>query len=921
MAVPVVGRTTELATVGEVLSPARDGLRVLVIEGEPGIGKTTVWREGVAHAGGQGYRVLSCRAAQAETRLSFAGLGDLLAPVEAEAFATLPGPQRRGLEVALLRADADGPAPDPRAIGTGVVSLVSALAAEGPVLLALDDIQWLDRPTGRALEFALRRLDAAAVAVLATLRLGDDGGPVGLVAAAPADRVRRLRLGPLSLGALYEVLSGRVGRELTRPLLGSIERASRGNPFYALELARALEAEGRPGSGEALPVPEDVRELVARRLRRLPRRAQDELLKASALAQPVISLLDSDELSPAEEAGVVSVRANGRVEFSHPLFAGAVYAGAARERRQRLHAELAELVTDVEERARHLSLATEGPDERIAEALDQAAALAFARGAPEVAAELGELAADRTSAESDGLRWERRMGAARHHFKAGDLARARALAEQVVASSVPAPPVRARSLHLLAELHLMDNAPTAAPLLEEALTCSGDDPGYAAQIETSLCWVALTVVDFVRADLHLGRAVELAERAGDTALLAEATAMRAVARMMLGHGLDEAALQRALALEDPDREVPFQRRVSLVVAHTHEFTGRPDLARALLVGLREGVVARGEEGELPFVVAHLAATAWMTGDLEVAEHEATDAVRLATLVGQDLVLALALMVRASVRGTRGDAARSRADAAEALAISERIGWWYGVNQSRWAQAVLALSEDDPQAAVAALEPILPAVEEIGVYEWPIALSLPDAIEALIATGELERAARLTDALAGFGRAVDRPWALALSGRCRALLAAASGELDDAQAAAEQALREHERLPMPFELARTLLVLGQLQRRRGERRAARGSLQRALALFEWLGAPAWADKARAEARRIGVRHAPTELTDNELLVSQLAATGSTNREIAARMFISRRTVEANLARAYRKLGIRSRAELGAALARDEGHTTP
>jgi DNA-binding CsgD family transcriptional regulator len=332
-------------------------------------------------------------------------------------------------------------------------------------------------------------------------------------------------------------------------------------------------------------------------------------------------------------------------------------------------------------------------------------------------------------------------------------------------------------------------------------------------------------------------------------------------------------------------------------------------------------VARGEEGELPFVIAHLAATAWMTGDLELAEHEATDAVRLATLTGEDLVLALALMVRASVRGTRGDAARSRADAAEALAISERIGWWYGVNQSRWTQAVLALSEDDPQAAVAALEPILPAVEEIGVYEWPIALSLPDASEALIATGELERAARLTDALAGYGRAVDRPWALALSGRCRALLAAASGELDDAQAAAERALREHERLPMPFELARTLLVLGQLQRRRGERRAARGSLQRALALFERLGAPVWADKARAEARRIGVRHAPTELTENERLVSQLAATGSTNREIAARMFISRRTVEANLARAYRKLGIRSRAELGAALARDEGHTTP
>jgi DNA-binding CsgD family transcriptional regulator len=262
---------------------------------------------------------------------------------------------------------------------------------------------------------------------------------------------------------------------------------------------------------------------------------------------------------------------------------------------------------------------------------------------------------------------------------------------------------------------------------------------------------------------------------------------------------------------------------------------------------------------------------------------------------------------------QGDTGAARTDAADALAISERIGWPDGMSQSRWALGFLALCEGDSHGAIAALEPIVGNVEALGIYEWPIACSVPDAIEAFVATGELDRAARLTDALSDWGRKFDRPWALALSGRCRALLQAAAGDLGSAQTAAERALVEHERLPIPLELGRTLLVLGQLQRRRGERRAAQESLQHALAIFEQLGARRWADKARAESSRIGVRRAPMELTANEQMVAELAGNGLTNREIAAQMFLSRRTVEANLARAYRKLGIHSRAELGATMA--------
>jgi DNA-binding CsgD family transcriptional regulator len=908
----VSGRETELAAIDSLLAAAPERLRSLAIEGDPGIGKTTLWREGIGRAAAEGYQVLSCRAAQAEARLSFAGLGDLLAPVSPAAFRLLPSPQRRALEAALLQAEQRGAAAHPRAIGTATVSLISALAADAPVLVAVDDVQWLDRPSAHALEFALRRLEDADVALLATLRLGS--GPTALLSALPADEVQRLRLGPLGLDALYHVLEGRCGQALTYPVLRAIERASGGNPFYALELARNLDGQAAAGSGDALPVPEDVRGLVAARLRRLPKPARDELLKISALAQPSVALVDAVELAPAIEAGVVSIRSDGRIEFSHPLFGGAVYAGASRGRRRALHLELAELATDVEERARHLTLATDAPDERIASALEQAAEHAHRRGAPEVAGELEELAARRTPADQTGVTSERCLRAAQYHLRAGDRQRARALGEQVVAAA-PDGPVRAAALYLLAEVRALapDGICAALELLDQALACVGDDVRLAVQVESAIALMSGGVGDFDRVGAHTNRAVELAELTGDDALLAETLGLRANALAAFGLSGEDGDAERALALEDPDREVPFQMRPSLNVGQAWLFTGRVDKAQSLLADLRDRTIARGEEFDLPLVLVYFSAAAWLGGDLETAERAGADALRVATLTEQDLNRAGALLMLAMASAIRGDAAPSRARADEVLAISERIGWPWGTSIALWTLGFLALSEGDAPAAAELFEPIVAAPEALGIYCWGIAKALPDAVEALIATGDLESAARHTDALAAWGRAHDNPWSLALSGRCRALLEAAAGDLDSAQAAAERALADHARLPMPLELGRTLLVLGQLQRRRGERRAARESLERATAIFDEVGAVLWAEKARAEVRRIGVRRAPTELTENERLVAELAATGATNREIAERLFMSRRTVEANLARAYRKLGIHSRAELGATMA--------
>jgi DNA-binding CsgD family transcriptional regulator len=915
MAGSVVGRETELTAVDAVLARARDGLAALLVEGEPGIGKTTIWREATVRAGTRGFRVLSSRAAQAETRLSFSGLGDLLAPIEPAELEPLPGPQRHALEVALLRREAGDTAPDPRAIGTCLVSLISALANDTPVLLALDDVQWLDAPTARTVQFALRRLDGHPVGVVATLRTGEHFGPLTVLPALADEVGQRVRLGPLSLAALFHAVREQLGHGLPRPVMARIERATNGNPFYAVEIARALVTYGRLESGEALPVPDDLRELVAGRVHRLPRRAREALLRASALAQPTVTLVDTADLAPAERAMIVLLRPDGRVEFTHPLLAASVYADATPERRRELHGELAELVSDVEERAQHLALSRPGPDEPLAAVLDEAAEHAYRRGAPEVAAELSEQALQRTPNDLADATWERRLRAAGYHVKAGDRARARTLCEEVVGEAPPLP-VRARALGLLGEVSAVDGPAVAIPSLEEALRCAAGDTRQSAWLELGLCILCMAMLDVERAYDHVGRAIDHAEAAGETALLSASLVMRSLSGLFLGRGVDEDELQRALALDDPEQEVAFQIRPALIAAQVYEFLGHLEQARTLLEPLYEHMVARGEEDSLPWVLSHLGATAWLAGDLPAAQAYLDDALREAELGDEELMQAFALMLRTMVRTTRGDVEGGRADATEALAISERINWPIGIGQSRWGLGFLALTQGDPRTAVNALEPVAAAVEAVGVYEWPVAMAVPDAIEAFVETGELDRAVRLTDALAAWGRGFDRPWALATSWRCRALLESAAGNLESAQAAAEQALVEHERLPFPFELGRTLLVLGQLRRRRRARRAAREALESARGIFEGLGAPLWAAKCEAEIRRLGVRRARDELTENELRVAELAAQGLTNPEIAAQLFISRRTVEANLARAYRKLGIRSRAELGATMAARE-----
>jgi DNA-binding CsgD family transcriptional regulator len=911
----IIGREAELAAAHRFLDALPEGPAALVVEGEPGIGKTTVWRQAIRNAEGASYRVLSCRPAESETKLSFSSLADLMGPVGEEVLPELPAPQRRALEAALLRTDDESGVPDQRAVAAGFVSTLTMLARRTPLLVGVDDVQWLDLPSRRVLEFAVRRLGGASVGVLVTRRGGrGKSAPLRLDRATSENRLERLWLGPLSAAAIHQLVKENLGVALPRPTLVKLQRACGGNPFYALEVAAALRDPGEDTTSTwRLPVPGEVSELVSRRIRRLPPPTKEALLEASGLAHPTVELLDEEALAPAEEAELLAIAGDGRVAFRHPIFAAAVYDAASAPRRRRLHRKLAELVTDVEERARHLALAAQGPDRSVAGILDLAAARARSRGAPDTAAELAEDACRFTPPrQADELR-RRRIDAAEHHFRAGDLGRARTLLSEVV-SDPESGTSRAKARFLLASVcHHEHSYPEALELLERALEEAGDDPRLAAAIDFELAYVHESCGDTDAAEAPAKLALAQAERLGPPSLVAEGLAVAAMVDFLLGRGRDD-RIDRALALEDPDRQVPVMIRPSLIAALLDLYVGQLESAGDRLRRLRRRVLERGEGTDLPFVCSCLAWLECRRGDLDAAARFAEEGLESARQLESEPLLGYALALVAFVDTYRGEASVARAKAGEALALFEQTGWGHIPIWTLAGLGVLELSLGDFEAADRALAPLLQPVEATGLREPIRAFFLPEAIEALIGVGSSERADRLLRMLEDRARALERTWALAAAARCRGLLVASRGEPDVALRKLDEARRQYETTGMPIELARTLLAKGQIERRARRKARARDSLQQAQVIFERHGARLWAERASTELDSLGLRRAePDELSPTERRVAELAAAGSTNREIAATLFMSPKTVEAHLGHTYRKLGIHSRAQLGTLLA--------
>ena len=917
----VIGREEELSAVDEFLAATEDEAACLSLEGEPGIGKTTVWQEAVRRARELGFCILSSRPAASEARLSFAGLGDLLADVGAEVSAGLPDPQREALDAALLRAPPGSRAPDHRTVGVALLSVMRSLASCSPVLIAVDDAQWLDRATAAVLEFAVRRLGPMPVRTLVTVRV--TARSVRTFDSAVDGRRRRvIRVGPLDAVALHDVIRVQLGYLFPYPVLVRLEQAACGNPFYAIESGRELLAQGEPGPGQRLPVPRDLRRLATARIRRLPAGTRRGLLLAAALSAPRIDLVDGADLSAAEDVGIVVVSADGRIDFAHPLFASAVYSAAPARVRREVHKRLAELVEDPEQQARHQALAADGPDEGIALALEDAGQWARARGATAAAADLLEQASRLTPADRTDDVLRREIKAAEHHYHAGDLARARMLLGQVL-GSCPSGPFRAQALYLLGQLSIHASTFTEAMnLFADALGEAGPDPLLTVPIELALAFAAAMAGDFSSQRGHSYVALRQAQSLGDRALLAQALAHVQISNFFAGEGVLEADLEHVLELEDLDRPVASIHRPSLIVAVMLIGTGQFERARRVDGELHAWISERGEESSLPFLAGFLAWIECARGDLADAERFAKEGLDASLHLGSETMQAWNLAFGGLAAAIRGDARRARSEIEQSLRLLHRTGWIWGSNYALAALGFLELSLGNPARAAAALDDLTARVESHGLIDpYLFGLFLPDHIEALIALGELGRAEFLIDLLDQRGRVLDRAWALATAGRCHGLLLAARGDLPAALESLAHALTQHQRMSMPLELGRTLLVRGQLERRSRRKAKASESLQEALTIFEDLGASLWAARTSREHARLGIRRSESgELTTSEHQVAELAALGLRNREVADQLFMSAKTVEANLARVYRKLKISSRAELGAwlAQARNAGH---
>jgi DNA-binding CsgD family transcriptional regulator len=909
-AADVVGREDELAAISDFLDADGPPCAV-VVEGEPGIGKTTVWLAAIEQAEARGLRVLRARPVESESKLAFSSLADLLGPVLQDVLGELPPPQRRALDAALLIDD--GARADRRAVGAGLLSALRALAAQKRVLVAIDDSQWLDPSSAAALQFALRRLRGDPVALVTARR---PNGAGELEQAFPPERVLCVSVGPLEFLALNAVLHARLETTLPRPLLRRLHELSGGNPFFALELAQS------PNALESGILPPTLDALVRGRMAALPGHAQLGLLVAAAASQPSVELVENavgspDTLAAAEAEGIVELD-HGNIRFTHPLLASGAYSAAEPARRREAHRLLGGLVRDPEERARHLAAAATGPDEAVGAALEAAATRARARGAPAAAAELSEEAAELTPPKGEADRRRRLADAGYYHFESGDSRRALVLLEEL-AAQLPAGPERASVLTRLARVRsYSDDLGAATELFLQAAAEAGDDrallarahEGAAAQLFRQRRRLEESVE-------HAQRAAELARGLGDDALLALALSSQLLGEATLGRLEAPETLEAALALQPEVENERILAQPVFAAAIARMWWEEPGGVKPTSEQLIDRGRAAGDDGSLAYVYVMLAQAECLLGDLEQGWRNAEAAREIAEQAGQEAVGGYALAVRALADAYRGHEQDAR-DAAELAFELGRATEFTPVTQfAGSALGLLELSLGRPAEAAEHLAPLVELARAERICEPGLTRYVPDQVEALVELGRLDEAGELLDWYEGNAVRLGRRGAMASSRRCRGLLAAARGALDEALADFQAALVDHDAVPLPFDRARTLLVYGAALRRAKRKADARDRLEEAAAAFEELSATAFAERARAELARIGGRRrSEGGLTATERQIAGLVAEGRSNKEVAAALFVTVKTVEANLSRVYAKLGLRSRADLARRMAAGE-----
>jgi DNA-binding CsgD family transcriptional regulator len=867
-----------------------------------------------------------------EARLAYAALGDLLGDHLSEVLPALPVPQRTAIQAALLLRPAEGHRPEDLAVATAVLNALRALALSRPLLVALDDSQWLDTATADALRFAFRRLRSERVGVLLARRTQADPrmGLDGVALPSPEPVV----LGPLSIGATHALILERTRAVPTRPVLRRLYELSGGNAFYALELARGL-ADGRLRlePGEALP--QDLRALVDARIADLPPDTRSALAACAAMSRPTETLLaaylDTEDptpvLDPAYASGVLD-ESGGELVFSHPLLASAAYAGLHAAERRRLHEHLARIVPETVERARHLALGTTGQDEDVASVVERAAVETFGRAASAEAAELAALAGRLTPPGEQAAHARRRYLESWYRFESGESEASAAILEELIAGSDPGP-ARGRLLASLARVrHFQLDVAAGVVIQRQALEEAGEDEELRGFLEESLAeGLLLMRADVSDASSHARSAADIASRRGDAASLAEALSAVALSEQAAGLPRTD-AIERALELEPATRGLCIMRQPSFAYGSVLAGDDRLERARDVFTELMGRADDHGNVTSIAPIRNRLSTIWCLLGDLDAAERLARESAEFAHQNGQLPSRASALGRLALVLARRGevDAARDAAGRSLALAggpeftpADPRSVLARGGEHALWALGELALSLGDAPGADRYLGPLARCLLEAGVREPGDMRFMGSEVEALVLLGRLDDAARLADWLATEAARVERPSVDAAALAAQGVVRAGKSDLDAAMTLLERSVEAAERAPLPFERARVVLLLGRIQRRATHKRAARATLERALEGFEGIGARRWADNARDELGRIGGR-APARgtLSETERQVVALVTQGMSNKEVASALFVTPKAIEANLSRVFAKTGVRSRAELAALAAAEVVH---
>jgi len=892
------------AAVWEVITA---GGRALV-EGPAGIGKTTVIRTLSDRAVADDWLVLAAAPTEAEQELPYAALIDVVEPI-VELSEQLPELQR----AALIGVSAIGASP--AAAGGTVAAATRALLGaalrkhDGAVLVVLDDTPWLDPASRRALEFALRR---SPVPVLVGLRNPPavDEVPLSLDRPIVGDPLVRFRLEPLGTAELQQILDAVPGRRLSRHLVQRIAEESGGNPLLALQIDRAVRQLRRP------PLPTDdlpaiggsALETATHALERLPAEAVAAVRTAALLTVPRLDHLSAVGFSPAafdaaENAGLVRLTVD-EVEFAHPTFAAAARLGLDPSERRRIHGRLADAVHDPDERVRQLAHATAEPDEIVAAELMAAATRLRDRGATAAAAGLFLRAAELTPPEHREAGWRRSLAAAMCRLDMGDVDDVRELVQPVIDAS--SGETRALAMLMMARvLHFGEEPARARELAVEALQHVEAGSLQAGRVQT---YVAYFGHDHRQMAQDAAAAVDVLERSGgDPELLTAARVIHAFTAASLGEQPPADLLQEAVAVRGDEA------RWLIASTPGNWYLGVDDHVRSreFFTGQIGVLEIHGDEPNLMLAYAGLGMNELFAARYDEAERCIRLCRDLAERVGSETNFETAVL--GQVAAARGDLDAARTYLDRLPADGSPTSWtrlWRGVLGGR-----IAHLEERHRDACEAFAGVVAVMDAQGVQDYAHVRFEPDWVASAVAIGDVDQARGALAFLERRQAAIPRPWAELGIARCRLLVAAASGAdvagpLHDLQAALDRT----DAVAVPLERAQCHLVAGATHRRARRRALAREQLTVAAADFERVGARLLAERAHAELARIGGRQvSTTELTEGERRVAELAATGATNQEIADLLYLSPKTVEATLSRAFRKLGVSRRTELVRALA--------